>query len=136
MPNITNTLCWDCGRACRDQCCWAAAGKPVPGWTATKTVIRSVANVASYIIHDCTQYIRDSVSKLKAKDLDNTGCAKLLAAMAANARSDYIHNPRNREEVEWWLEGKPEMIRELRELAAAEDERRGLRHANYAKKTR
>lgn len=134
MPNITDTLCWKCGRACRDQCCWAAAGKPVPGWTAEETSISGT--VTSYKVISCPQYVSDEGRKLQIKDLDNTRCAKLLAAMAANARSDYIHNPRNREEVEWWLEGKPEMIRELRELAAAEDERRGLCHANYAKKTR
>lgn len=51
----TDTICWDCAKACRGGCSWAdpELQKPVENWTATK-------NTNGYIVHDCPEFIRET----------------------------------------------------------------------------
>ena len=52
------TLCWDCRNATEKDCEWARYFKPVPGWEAEKTKMKT--GEASYIVYDCPRFVRDS----------------------------------------------------------------------------
>ena len=56
-----HSLCWDCSRASKNGCPWAAEGKPVDGWRARKTTIRfSGEKTDSYHVWSCPLFDRDS----------------------------------------------------------------------------
>jgi len=56
-----HTLCWDCRRAAGPaMCSWALWGEPVPGWTATPTVLRATeSETESYLVTDCPMFRAD-----------------------------------------------------------------------------
>ena len=61
------TLCWDCQLA-NGRCSWSDEFKPVKGWNATPTQIKSSAHnvypiVHSYVVHDCPLFLRDEPRK-------------------------------------------------------------------------
>lgn len=66
--NQQHTLCWDCSRAC-GGCQWSDEFKPVRGWKAIKTQIKShgeknsgvrAKNIDSYIVLACPGFDRDA----------------------------------------------------------------------------
>lgn len=60
----TQTLCWDCAKAC-GGCSWSANGKPVKGWLAMGRMIRDVHGAytwQSYMVISCPKFKRDAWS--------------------------------------------------------------------------
>ena len=60
MPDLeragrTETICWDCGKACRGGCSWSdpLSMKPVEDWVATK-------NGSGYVVHACPEFERET----------------------------------------------------------------------------
>lgn len=55
------SLCWDCQNAC-SGCDWSRSLEPIPGWTATPTVINHQSGPEdSYIVWDCPMFKRDAI---------------------------------------------------------------------------
>ena len=56
----TGQICWRCANACGD-CSWSREGKPVDGWKAKRTIIRSKGecDIYSYNIIYCPQFNQD-----------------------------------------------------------------------------
>lgn len=65
---MIHTLCWDCAHAtdmderAENYCEWAVYLKPVPGWTAHKTVKKEGTDdeMHSYIVMECPKFKRDA----------------------------------------------------------------------------
>lgn len=60
-PLAKDTLCWTCKKATGGgDCPWANHFKPVDGWDATPTYIKTVGKVEpSYIVNECPLFERD-----------------------------------------------------------------------------
>ena len=57
---IKTTLCWDCKNA-TGSCSWSEDLKPIKGWKATPTLIKSHnGDYPSYIIFECPEFKRDA----------------------------------------------------------------------------
>lgn len=63
MAERSQTLCWDCAKAC-GGCSWSDhwLHKPVEGWKADRNDIRTKAGyeIESYIVMECPEFIRDA----------------------------------------------------------------------------
>ena len=69
MGTYVQSLCWDCKKAI-GECSWSEEFKPVKGWDATPTVIKSSAHnidpfVDSFIVHSCPLFDMDVKTKKK-----------------------------------------------------------------------
>lgn len=75
-----NTLCWRCNKSCGgiDGCSWFNGFKPVPGWNAMATIIKSPNSnktIDSFEVVDCPQFEQDrrihqrKTQKQQAKEL-------------------------------------------------------------------
>ena len=126
--DINKTLCWNCARATGPgMCSWAEEFKPVEGWIAEKTKLSlgRDGNISSYFVGYCPEYLDDTDAPAKdPKDMDTQGAISLIEAMARTARKDYIEG-RDRRSVSWWLEGKPQILKELKRLAKEHDKEVG-----------
>lgn len=126
--DCNKTLCWGCARAAgMDMCSWAEEYRPVEGWIAEKTKLSlgRDGNISSYFVEECPLYIRDEDGPKKdPKDMDTEGAIALIEAMGRTARKDYIEG-RDRRSVSWWLDGKPQILEELKRLAKEHDKEVG-----------
>lgn len=62
--DYVNTICWECKWATglEGKCPWAGKGKPVKGWKAKKTKIKSASSnwvTKSYIVIKCPLFDPD-----------------------------------------------------------------------------
>lgn len=68
MPTTNNyryaqTLCWNCANATDHAACpWVEDFTPVPGWTATKTLLMqdTASPYESYLVTACPLFKRDA----------------------------------------------------------------------------
>lgn len=56
----TQTLCWDCRNAV-NGCNWSMEGKPVDGWTAEATTLKTKSGQTanSYCVIKCPEFVPD-----------------------------------------------------------------------------
>ena len=72
---MKSTLCWHCARAVA-KCPWSKHFKPVKGWTAIPTVIKSlyldgtILSIDSYVVLKCPLFIPDAECKPKPTNAD------------------------------------------------------------------
>ena len=69
------TLCWRCSKAVK-KCPWSKHFKPVPGWSAIPTLVKStyldgsILTVKSFVVVKCPQFVADK-SEHKVETVEN-----------------------------------------------------------------
>lgn len=93
------TLCWDCRHAADPSCPWVGDGKPVDGWNAIPTTIKTGGVITPTVkVLDCPRFERDSfkggqedclLGRKHKVEIDGNDAKNLAAAIIARYADDW-----------------------------------------------